>query len=397
MFDLIIKDGLLVDPSQGIHAKRDLAFYAGRVAAVEEGLEAALGKDVKYVIDASGRIVTPGLVDVHVHVHQGVLGLNTEALLNTGTTTALDAGTCGALTFPLGFRSMVNHSKVRLYALLNISSLGLSDRPELEDLTYGDVDKAVRVCEENRDLIKGIKVRLTDHALKRSSPLDALRLAREAADQAGLPLMVHGIRTNQKDLLKGVTLPDVLAEMKGGDIFTHAFARYSGIIDGDGEVIPEFRDAVRRGVIVDVGHGVGSFSFQEARRALEQGVQPDTISTDLHRASYMGPAFDLPTTMSKYLLLGLSLDEVVRKTTETPAKVLGLADSVGTLKVGAVADAVIFELARGDFTYSDTVGVEETGKERLVPKVVIRGGDMYLAGTWSQVKGTYYSPDWTQP
>ena len=202
MFDLIIKDGLLIDPSQGIHAKRDVAFYAGKVAAVEECLEAEPGKNVKYILDASGRIVTPGLIDIHIHVHQEPLGLNSEALLNTGTTTALDAGTCGAITFPLGFRGVVNNSKVRLFAFLNISSLGLTDRPELEDLSFGDVDAAVRVCEENRDLIRGIKVRLTENALRRSSPLDALGLAREAADGADLPIMVHGIRTNQTELLK---------------------------------------------------------------------------------------------------------------------------------------------------------------------------------------------------
>ncbi|MFQ6095784.1 MAG: amidohydrolase/deacetylase family metallohydrolase [Candidatus Bathyarchaeia archaeon] len=394
MFDIIVKDGLLIDPSQGIHSERDIAFYAGRVAAVEENMEATPGKDAKHIIDASNRIVTPGLIDIHVHVHQGALGLNPEALLNTGTTTALDAGTFGALTFPLGFRSMANSSTVRLYAFLNISSLGLSDRPELEDITYGDVDKAVRVCQENRDLIKGIKVRLTENALRKSNPLDALRLAREAADKAGLPLMVHGIRTNQTDLLKGVTLPDVLAEMKKGDILTHTFARYTGILGEDGEVIPALREAVKRGVIIDVGHGIGSFSFHVAKRALEQGVQPDTISSDLHKASYMGPVFDLPTTMSKFMHLGLSLDEVVRKVTETPAEALGLGDSLGTLKVGAVADAVIFELERGKFTFTDSFGVKETVNERLVPKVVIRGGEVYLAGTWSQVKWVYYRPTW---
>ncbi len=397
MFDLIIKDGLLIDPSQGIRAKRDVAFYAGKVAAVEESLEAEPGKNVKYIVDASGRIVTPGLVDIHIHVHQEPLGLNSEALLNTGTTTALDAGTCGAITFPLGFRGLANNSKVRLFAFLNISSMGLTDRPELEDLSFGDVDEAVRVCEENRDLIRGIKVRLTENALRRSSPLDALGLAMEAADGADLPIMVHGIRTNQTELLKGVKLRDVLDELREDDIFTHAFAGHSGIIDDDGVVVPEIRDAMGRGVIMDVGHGVGSFSFHEARRALEQGVQPDTISTDLHRASFMGPAFDLPTTMSKYMNMGLSLDEVVKKTTEVPSKILGVDEQVGTLKAGASADAVIFEMKKGDFLFRDTVGSVEKGNEMLEPVVVVRSGELYLAGTWRQVNGTFYSPDWTRP
>jgi len=162
-------------------------------------------------------------------------------------------------------------------------------------------------------------------------------------------------------------------------------------------IIPEIRDAIGRGVILDVGHGVGSFSFYEARKALEQGIQPDTISTDLHRASFMGPAFDLPTTMSKYMNMGLSLDEVVKKTTEVPAKILGLDEQVGTLKMGAAADAVIFEMKRGDFIFRDTVGSVEKGNEVLEPIVVVQSGDMYLGGTWRQVNGTFYSPDWTSP
>lgn len=394
MFDLIIKDGLLIDPSQKINTKKDIAFYAGKVAAVQKNIEATPGKDARFVIDASNRVVTPGLIDIHTHLHQDALGLKPEALLNSGTTTALDAGTCGGLTFPLGFRSMANHSPLRIFAFLNISSLGLSERPELEDLTFADVDKAVRVCEENRDIIKGIKVRLTENALKRSKPLEALRLARKAADQAGLTLMVHGIRTNQRELLRGVGLSDVLAEMHKGDILTHTFARYSGILDDKGEAVTEIRDAAERGVILDVGHGAGSFSFEVARKALNEGIKPDTISTDLHRASYIGPVFDLPTTMSKLMHLGLPLYEVVQKVTEDPARILGVGDWLGTLKVGAAADAVISELENGQFTFMDSFGDKETGTKRFIPRVVIRGGEPYLAGSWDQAKWVYYRPTW---
>lgn len=393
MFDFVIKDGILVDPSQGINSKMDVGFYAGRITAVEKNIEAKPGKEAKFVIDASERIVTPGLIDLHVHLFQNPLGLRPEALITTGTTTAVDAGTIGTISFSSKIHSGSDCSLLRIYNFLNISALGITDRPELEDITYGNVDKTVHVCKENRALVKGIKVRLTKNALKTSNPRDAFRLAREAADDANVPLMVHATRTNEKSLFKELMLPDILKEMKRGDILTHMFAHYSGIVEDD-HIIPEVLEASKRGVVFDLGHGIGSFSFDVARKSLEQGVIPDTISTDLHRASYMGPAFDLPTTMSKLMHLGLSLDEVVQKATVNPARTLGINSSLGTLKIGSIADATIFELKKGEFVFTDTQGRKETGHLRLVPKAVFHAGDIGIAGTWSQVNWKAYKPKW---
>ena len=374
-YDLLLAGGTLVDPAQGARAATNVAFAAGNVAAVGPHLSAA---DAKDTVDCSGRIVAPGMIDLHVHVFWGVSHYGIEPdphCVAKGVTTAVDAGSAGADTFP-GFRKyVIDVSATRLFAQLNISSQGMLTKEigELDDLRHASVPKAIAMIERHRDVILGVKVRLTRNSIvSRESGIRPLYLAREAADAVRLPIMVH-----PQDAWCD-SLDDILAVMRGGDILTHCFHGDShGILDGDGKVRRSVREAIERGVIFDVGHGRGSFSWEVAERALEQGIGPTTISSDLHVYNVAGPVYDLATTVSKFLHLGLSLEGALHKVTATPARVLGMSDQIGTLRVGAWGDAVVFDLQQGQFELHDARGETRVGRQRLVPAAVVHGGKLY--------------------
>ena len=374
-YDLLLAGGTLLDPAQGTRAATNVAFAAGNVAAVGPHLSAA---DAKDTVDCSGRIVAPGMIDLHVHVFWGVSHYGIEPdphCVAKGVTTAVDAGSAGADTFP-GFRKyVIDVSATRLFAQLNISSQGMLTKEigELDDLRHASVPKAIAMIERHRDVILGVKVRLTRNSIvSRESGIRPLYLAREAADAVRLPIMVH-----PQDAWCD-SLDDILAVMRGGDILTHCFHGDShGILDGDGKVRRSVREAIERGVIFDVGHGRGSFSWEVAERALEQGIGPTTISSDLHVYNVAGPVYDLATTVSKFLHLGLSLEGALHKVTATPARVLGMSDQIGTLRVGAWADAVVFDLQQGQFELHGARGETRVGRQRLVPTAVVRAGKLY--------------------
>lgn len=372
MLDLLLRNGRVIDPARGLDAKGDVAFRAGRVVAADHDTAAV-------IIDASGLIVAPGLIDMHVHVFDGVshYGIPPDpTCLARGVTTALDAGTSGAETFA-GFRKyIIEASATRLFALLNISRIGLVvgaelDPPagELDDLRHLSIPAALKCIEANRDVILGIKLRLSANlAADGANELEALKRARDAADAAGLPLMIH-------TPLSSLGLPRILVEMRRGDILTHCYhAHSSGIMDDSRQVLPEVRRALEAGVLLDVGHGRGSFSYEVARAALNQGVLPDTISSDLHRYNLNGPVFDLATTVSKFLHLGLDLTEALRRVTSTPAAVLKREQELGTLAIGAAGDAVLLRLCEGERPLADTVGRVETLRRWLEPVGVVKSG-----------------------
>ena len=373
-YDLLIENGTLIDPSQGIHASSDVAFAAGRVAAIGEDLDAA---DAREVIDAGGRYVSPGFIDIHVHVYPGVSNLGVEpdpTCLARGATTVIDAGSAGADTFPGLRRYVIEVSATRIRAYLNISSQGMLTRDigEFALPEYADVDAAGKMIEANRDLILGVKVRLTKNAIvSEAAGMTPLHRARDAADAAGLPIMVH-----PQDAWCE-SLDDVLAVFKGGDVLTHSFhGMATGILEG-GRVRDSVLDAVERGVILDVGHGAGSFSWAVAETALAQGVAPHTISSDLHFYNVNGPVYDLANVITKFLYLGLSLDDALAKVTSVPAREVLRDDTLGTLAVGAHGDAVVFELRDGEFALEDTSRERRTGTQKLAPVTVIKGGRIY--------------------
>ncbi len=395
MYDLIIRNGTLVDPAQGINTQKDIALTGGRVAAV---IDPGSGVAAKHTLDVRGLYVLPGLIDLHVHVFSGVshYGIDVDpTCLARGVTTVLDAGSSGALTFP-GFRKfIIDVSQTRLYALLNISSMGMVSGSEtipplgeLEDLRYSNVETAVRMIEANRDRILGVKVRLSNFlAADGKNELQALLRAREAAEAVRLPLMVHSP-------LSSIPTERILDELRPGDILTHCVHGHGagGIMSDDLKVLPAVRKKVEQGLRLDVGHGRGSFTFRVARAVLEQGVVPGTISSDLHTYNLHGPVFDLVTTMDKFLHIGMELYEVVRRVTSTPAEVLDMPEEIGTLKPGAYADIVVLEMQEGEFDLTDTFGVTETGHYHLEPRYIFRGGRQVGVLPRPESSGDYFQP-----
>jgi len=369
-YDLLIKGGLVIDPSQEIHEKKDVAISEGRIVTVEKGLNAA---EAKHVIDASNQIVTPGFVDFHVHVYDAVMPLCVEAdssCLTKGTTTVLDAGSAGYLNYSGFKKHVINKSKTRIYAMLNIGSLGLMLygtvlAPMLEDPRQIDIERTIQTIKENKDSIIGIKWHNT------LGP-KALLLARQAADLANCPLMC------ENSAYFWLPVQHVLNYLKPGDILTHTFQGGPGlgILDEDGKVKPEVFKAVKRGITLDVGHGVASFSFNTAEKAIKQGLLPDTISTDLHTRNINGPVYDMPTTLSKFILLGLSLDEVVLRATYKPAKAMGLANNIGTLKPEAPADVAVLKLKKGKFILEDATGEKRIANQKLISTTTVKNGEI---------------------
>lgn len=374
-YDLLLKGGDIIDPAQSLHARRDVAFSGGRVAAVADSIPPDQAKET---IDCSGLLIAPGMIDLHVHVYWGVSHYGIwpdDHCVAKGVTTAVDAGSAGADTFP-GFRKfIVDASATRLFATLNISAMGMLDAElgELLDIRYAKVDRALETIEANRDLILGVKVRLTKDALvSEEAGIRPLHLAREAADAAGLPIMVH-----PQDAWVD-SIDPILAVMGKGDILTHCFHNHQcGIFDDHGMIRDSVLDAIERGVVFDVGHGFGSFSWTVVEGALEQGIQPTTISSDLHIYNVNGPVFDLATTASKFLYLGLPLQDTIAKVTSVPADVIKMPGEIGTLAPGAWGDAAIFRHETGEFPLIDSLGEERTGSQRLLPVKTVRAGAVY--------------------
>jgi len=371
-FDLLVKGGRLVDPAGGLDAVRDVAFLDGKVAAVDTEIPADRARQV---IDATGAIVTPGLIDLHSHVYWGGTSLGVDAdrlAASSGTTTYVDAGSAGAGNF-LGFRAhVIERSKVRILAYLNISFAGIfgfSNRVmvgECGDLRLCDTVEAVAAAREHSDLVVGIKVRSGRIAggNRGIAPVD---LAIEAADRLQLPVMAHIDEPPPGRL-------EVLGRLRRGDILTHCFRPFPNApVNGAGQIRADVIEARERGIVFDIGHGMGSFDFEVARRMLAEGFAPDVISSDVHLFSVDGPAFDILVCMSKLLVLGLPLGEVIRAVTQRPAEAIARSE-LGTLAVGSPADAALLELRPGQFHYRDSSGQTLVGKERLVSRGIVAKG-----------------------
>jgi len=371
-----------VDPSQTLSAVQDLAIAGDRITGIGRDLSRTSAREV---VDATGCVVTPGLIDAHVHVYEGVapLGIAPDpTCIAKGVTTAIDAGSAGAHTF-IGFRRyVINVAATRIFALLNISVIGQSslssdDTPygELLDLRYASPAAAIRVVQAHRDVILGLKVRLSRNIVGERD-LAALALAKEASDAVQLPLMVHIGDTHSP-------LRDILSLLGKDDVVTHVFhGRQGGILDEYGRVLMEVSAAVERGVRLDVGHGRGSFSFEVAEAALREGVLPGTISSDVHRWNVNGPVFDLATTLSKFLQLGLTLDQVIERATTNPAKAFRMPHELGSLSPGSQADVAIFSMVEGDFEFQDAPGPDRPvgrriGHLKLVPWLTVKSGRVY--------------------
>ena len=380
MFDLLIKGGSVVDPVGLTTTVSDIGVSGRRVAAIGPGLSEA---DAARLVDARGLLVTPGLVDLHVHVWSGVAELaidNDPHHLARGATTVVDAGSSGANTFPGFRRYVIEPSLTRTLAFLHISGMGQLDLEigELEDIRWARVGRAVEMARANPDTIVGIKLRLST-VLVASNARTAFDRAHDATAAIGKPLMLHIGGTVDSTF----TLEDALARLRPGDIVTHSFTGWPpGIVDSAGRIIDAAVDARRRGVLFDVGHGAGSFSFRTAEAALADGFAPHTISSDLHVANVNGPVYDLVTTLSKFLLLGLSIEEVIAMATARPAHAIGRSSEIGRIAVGGVADLSLLRLVEGRFTLHDTRGESRVAHRRLEPVATIRAGVSSEPSPW---------------
>jgi len=373
-FDLILKGGRVVDPSQNLDRVTDVAFAGSKVARIGERLPADGGTDVR---DVSGRIVTAGLIDMHTHVYWGGTSLGVDAeefCRRSGVTTCIDTGSAGPGNFA-GFRKhVIERSAVRILAYLHVSFAGIyaysrtimvGESEEIRLLAPAD---AAAVAEANRDVVIGIKVRVGLRASGRSgaAPLD---IALQAANEAGLPLMCHIDDPPP-------SYEEVLERLRPGDVLTHAFRPFPNApVDPQGRVKPAVLRARERGVRFDIGHGKGSFAFKTARAMLANGFYPDTISSDVHALCINGPAYDQVTTLSKFLCMGMPLDAVIAATTVNAAMALKRPE-LGSLKPGSVGDASILSIEQGAFDYVDVVGEHMTGDRRILSQGVV------IAGRW---------------
>jgi len=371
--DLILRGGRVIDPASRLDAICDVGFTNGRVAAVAPhiGEKANVERDVK------GTIVTPGMIDLHTHVYWGGTSIGVEAepiARRSGTTTFVDAGTAGPGNFP-GFRKhVIEPSAVRILAYLNVSFAGIFAFSrtvmvgESSDLRLLDLNECVRVARENRDLVVGIKVRVGRSA-GGSSGVAPLDMAIEVADELGLPVMAHIDHPPP-------SRREVLERLRPGDVLTHCYRPFpNSLLRSDGGVREEALIARERGITFDIGHGAGSFGFHACRGLLAAGFRPDVISSDVHVLNIDGPAFDLLTTLSKFLVLGMDVNALVAAVTEAPARAIR-RPSLGTLVVGSEGDATVVDIEQGEFEFHDTQG------ERLAADRRFRLKGMVVGGQW---------------
>ncbi|GDY06568.1 amidohydrolase [Planctomycetia bacterium] len=376
MYDFVLTNGTVIDPAVGLNARRNVALQGGRVAAI---LDPTVPVVARQMLDCTGLLVVPGLIDFHVHVFPGVSNFGVdpdETCLARGATTVLDFGTAGGLIFDGFRRFVIDTAKTRVKALMLIAGQGLissnDTKPalgELWDIAYSDVEGCVQAVEKHRDCVAGIKVRcMADISNDGKNEAEGLRRARLAADATKLPLVVHPANSSLR-------IEHLFETLRSGDVMTHCFHdKNCKLVDDRTQVCSIVREKQREGVLLDVGHGSGSFAWRVARAMLDQGVVPDFLGSDLHTYNVHGPVFDLVTTLSKFLHLGMSVPEIIRRSTATCAAWLGMADEIGTLKPGACADITVLDIVDGEIPLTDSEGVTEIGRRSFEVRHCFRAG-----------------------
>jgi len=374
----LLKGGRLIDPASAKDGRFDIRVRDGKIDAI--GVDLTLNGATE--IDVKDQIVTPGLIDVHLHLLKGLgaFGVDPDIFgVGSGVTTVVDAGSAGHTLLNI-FRSYVtDNAKTRVLNYINLSTLGGVSGPGysiLADPRLIDEDKIEKAVEANRDIIVGIKIMATGVALG-SQGLKPLGRARKLGDTLKLPLLVHIGESWTKDTAP-VHVGDVLKYLRPGDIVTHMFTVHpDGLLDGNGKLWPQVRDAKESGMLMDVGHGLHNLNFDVARKVLDQGLHPDGVSTDGHRGNRAGPVYDLPTTMAKLMALGFSLNQVIEMATANAAKLLGRAGDLGTLKVGLPADISVLKLEDREWKAVDSQKGTIPAHQAITPVYAIRGDMIY--------------------
>ncbi len=372
-YDLLIRHGEVLDPGAGLTGRLDVGISGGKIVAVGPDLAE---NEARKTINASGLLITAGLIDIHAHVFVNAhdMGGHTDHFCcQSGVTTLCDAGSAGSATFA-GLRHVLDHEvhKTRVRAFVNLSAIGIvgtSRGGELSHFPYADPEGCARTIAENPDLAIGVKLRYGP-GLVWEYTTEPVKLARRTAAMCNVPFMIHITDSP-------IPLPDILAEMIPGDIVTHCYhGRANGIMGEEKQfVLKEVVEAQRHGIIFDCAHGRNHFSFPMIEKALDQGFLPDTISTDLTMTSATrGPVWDITTTMSKLLHFGMKLDDIVLRATAAPAKILGYEGTVGTLRPGANADIALIERRNGNVDLIDSDGNTVTARERLLTRMTLKDG-----------------------
>lgn len=374
MGDLLLKGGRVLDPGSGIDGLLDVRMRDGLIAEIAP----ALAENGATVLDVKGLLVVPGLIDVHLHLMNGLgaFGADPDVFgVGSGVTTVVDAGSAGHSLLTIFRRYVAENAKTRVLNYVNLSTLGSVTGPGysiLADPRLIDEERIEKAVEPHRDMIVGIKIMATGAALG-AEGLKPLARARALGDNLRLPLLVH----IGESWGKGATPPaigEVLSYLRPGDIVTHMFTAHpGGLLDGNGKLWPQVREARDSGVLMDVGHGLHNLNFDVARRVLDQGLQPDGVSTDGHRGNRSGPVYDLPTTMAKLMALGFSLADVVRMATVNAARLLR-REELGSLQTGRAADISVLRLEEREWRAVDSQKGTLQARQALVPVYAIRNG-----------------------
>lgn len=398
-YDLLLKGGEIFDPTQNLREILDIAFSHGKVAAISQEIPLEESKETKNV---SGKLVTPGLIDIHGHYFEHIVPFSTSAdlvCLPNGVTTTMDAGSSGWTHFE-GFKEFIlAQQQTRIMALVNLSALGMmaprrsvgetfgptigvSGGPqtmldpnrvgELQDLRYAQVEEAIRCIKDNPKVALGVKIRI-DHAISgEANTIPALERARAVADATDSFVMVHVANVP-------VPLSKVFEYLKPGDIVTHIFhSAENNVLDKKGYVRTEVKEAKDKGIVFDIGADRKNFGINLSMSAIEQNVLPSTLSSDITKVRPGSEViYTLPEVMSLYMALGMSLDQVLTCSTQTSARAIRQDGSLGTLRVGSVGDATVIEVESGKFEYSDGSGTSITAKERITPRLTIKDGQVW--------------------
>ena len=376
----VLQSGRVIDPAAGRDGVFDIRVRAGKIDAI--GVDLAI--DGAAVIDVKDHIVTPGLIDVHLHLMKGLgaFGVDPDIFgVGSGVTTVVDAGSAGHTLLNVFRNYVTDNAKTRVLNYINLSTLGGVSGPGysiLADPRLIDEARIEQAVEANRDIIVGIKIMATGGALG-AQGLKPLERARKLGDALKLPLLVHIGESWTKDT-EPVHVGDVLKYLRAGDIVTHMFTVHpGGLLDGNGKLWPQVRDAKASGVLMDVGHGLHNLNFDVARKVLDQGLHPDGVSTDGHRGNRAGPVYDLPTTMAKLMALGFSLNQVIEMATINAAKLLGRAGKLGTLEIDHPAELSVLKVEERDWKAVDSQKGTIPAHQAITPVYAIRGEMIHAA------------------